>query len=612
MNSKSKPENFVQIIRQCFRILPENVQSKIKWVISLQVMLSVLDLVGVAAIGVLGTLSVFGSAGSKPGNRISQLLEYLGLADNSLQFQALVLGGAATIILVTKTILSVYFVKRTYFFLARTSATISANLINKVLSQHIDALNRKSLQKTIYTVTYGVDAICVGVLGILVSIIIDCSLIVVMISGLFFVDPLMSIITLVAFSLLALALYKLLSDTAQELGRRQTLVEVRNSEKIAEVINSYREILVRGRRFNYSQQISKLRFELADINAERAFMPNISKYIVEISIVAGGMILSGVQFLLNDAAHAIAVLAIFLAASTRVAPALMRLQQSAVGIRIHLGSAMPTLELISQLKDINQIKSNQNKFNVNHPGFKPTIKLEGVGFKYSDRDNFEISNLNMAIAPGDFVAIVGPTGSGKSTLCDLILGALNPTSGKVFVGGISPLENISRFPGAIGYVPQDIGITNGSIKENILLGFESEDISDEEIWESLRIAHLDEFVGNLPDKLNSYIGDRGTHLSGGQRQRLGIARAILTHPKLLLMDEATSSLDATTESLISNSIQSLKGSTTLLVIAHRLSTVQHADCVYYMEKGTFVGSGTFAELRAKHPKFEAQAQLMGL
>lgn len=574
--------------------------------------MSILDLAGVAAIGVLGTLSVFGSAGSKPGNRISQLLDYLGLSDNSLQFQALVLGVSATVILVTKTILSVYFVKKTFFFLARTSASISSNLINKVLSQNIDDLNRKSMQKTIYTVTYGVDAICVGVLGILVSVVIDCSLIVVMITGLFFVDPLMSIITMGAFSLLALALYKLLSDTAQDLGRRQTFVEVRNSEKIAEVINSYREILVRGRRFNYSQQISNLRYELADINAERAFMPNISKYVVEISIVAGGMILSGVQFLLNDAAHAIAVLAIFLAASTRVAPALMRLQQSAVGIRINLGSAMPTLELINQLKDVDQIQSNQSKFNITHDAFKPSIKLEGVGFKYSDRENFEITNLNMDISPGDFVAVVGPTGSGKSTLCDLILGALNPTSGKVSVGGMSPLETISLSPGAIGYVPQEIGITNGSIKDNLLLGFESEDIGEVEIWESLRIAHLDEFVDNLPDKLNSYIGDRGTHLSGGQRQRLGIARAILTRPKLLVMDEATSSLDATTENLISKSIQSLKGSTTLLVIAHRLSTVQHADSVYYMEKGTFVGSGTFAELRAKHPKFEAQAQLMGL
>lgn len=600
------------IIRQCFEILPKSVRVRAKWVIAVQVVLSLLDLAGVAAIGVLATLSVFASSGGKPGNRISQFLEILSLSDNSLQFQALVLGLIATLILVTKTILSIYFVKKTYFFLARTSASISANLVKKVLSQTIDELNKKSMQKTIFNVTYGVDSIAVGVLGTLVAIVSDFSLIVVMILGLFFVDSLMAVITFVTFSFLALALYKLLSDKAQELGRRQAISQVQNSEKIAEVINSYREILVRGMRFNYSQQISRLRFNLADINAERAFMPNISKYVVEISIVIGGMILSGIQFLVNDAARAIAVLAIFLAASTRIAPALMRLQQSAVGIRSSLGSAMPTMELINQLKDLGDIKSNQNDFDIFHKDFEPTLKLRKVGFKYSGQDNFEISCLDMNIAPGNFIAVVGPTGSGKSTVCDLILGALQPTIGTIEINGLSPLETISRFPGAIGYVPQEIGITNGSIRDNLLLGFETSEINDDLIWESLRNAHLDEFVNSLVDKLDSNIGDRGTRLSGGQRQRLGIARAILTRPKLIVMDEATSSLDALTESLISKSILSLKGSTTLIVIAHRLSTVQHADLIYYMEKGTFIGSGTFAELRARFPKFEEQAQLMGL
>lgn len=612
MNSKLDSKNLAVIIRECFEILPKSVRVKAKWVIAVQVLLSLLDLAGVAAIGVLATLSVFGSSEGKPGNRISKFLEILGLSDNSLQFQALVLGLIATLILVTKTILSIYFVKKTYFFLARTSASISANLVNKVLSQTIDDLNKKSMQKTIFSVTYGVDSIAVGVLGILVSIVSDLSLIVVMILGLFFVDSLMAVVTFVTFSLLALALYKLLSERAQELGRRQSVSQVQNSEKIAEVINSYREILVRGMRFNYSQQISRLRFSLADINAERAFMPNISKYVVEISIVVGGMMLSGIQFLVNDAARAIAVLAIFLAASTRIAPALMRLQQSAVGIRSSLGSAMPTMELIKQLEYLKQINSNQSEFDILHKGFEPNITLQNVGFKYSGRDNFEISSLNVNIPQGNFVAVVGPTGSGKSTFCDLILGVLQPTSGTIEIDGLSPLETISRFPGAIGYVPQEIGITNGSIRENILLGFETSYISDDLIWESLRKAHLDEFVNSLSDKLDSNIGDRGTRLSGGQRQRLGIARAILTKPKLIVMDEATSSLDALTESLISKSIQSLKGSTTLIVIAHRLSTVQHADFIYYMEKGTLIGSGTFAELRAKHPKFEEQAQLMGL
>ena len=194
----------------------------------------------------------------------------------------------------------------------------------------------------------------------------------------------------------------------------------------------------------------------------------------------------------------------------------------------------------------------------------------------------------------------------------MLLGALDPQEGTVDISGMQPRSTFSMWPGAVSYVPQDSPVINGTIKENLCLGYPVDEISDEYCWESLKIARLDDFVKSLPNHLVTHVGDRGTRLSGGQRQRLGIARALITNPKLLILDEATSSLDGVTESEISESLRGLKGQVTLIVIAHRLSTVVNADRIYFMEKGVVKGVGTFEELKRNHPEFLTQAELMGL
>jgi ABC-type multidrug transport system fused ATPase/permease subunit len=220
--------------------------------------------------------------------------------------------------------------------------------------------------------------------------------------------------------------------------------------------------------------------------------------------------------------------------------------------------------------------------------------------------------LSLQIRPGELVAFVGPSGAGKTTLIDLILGVLNPGSGRVEISGCTPLAAIEKWPGCIGYVPQDVVIFNGTIRENIALGFDSEFVSDVQISEALKVAHLKEFVQSLPEGLDTRVGDRGTKLSGGQRQRLGIARAMYTKPKLLVLDEATSSLDGKTESAISESISELAGNVTVILIAHRLSTVRNADQVVYINEGKIVQTGSFEEVRRKVTNFDIQAKLMGL
>ena len=174
------------------------------------------------------------------------------------------------------------------------------------------------------------------------------------------------------------------------------------------------------------------------------------------------------------------------------------------------------------------------------------------------------------------------------------------------------LDAISKWPGSVSYVPQDVSISNGTIRENVSLGYPAAVVDDEHVWNCLRAAELEDFVKNLPKQLDSRVGERGTSLSGGQRQRLGIARALFTNPLLLVLDEATSALDGETEANIAETLVQLRGKATVIMIAHRLSTIMNADCVYFLENGTLKARGSFEEVRKLVPEFEKQAQIMGL
>jgi ABC-type multidrug transport system fused ATPase/permease subunit len=216
------------------------------------------------------------------------------------------------------------------------------------------------------------------------------------------------------------------------------------------------------------------------------------------------------------------------------------------------------------------------------------------------------------VPEGSTLAFVGPSGAGKTTMIDILLGVLEPQMGEVLISGKNPAEASRIWPGAIAYVPQDIAIAIGTIRENVSLGYPPEESQDERAWQALKLAQLDQVVEKLLGGLDSAVGDRGVRMSGGQRQRLGIARAMYTSPRLLILDEATSSLDGETEANISDSINAMKGNVTVLMIAHRLSTVRNADLVVYLEKGSVIATGSFESVRSEVPDFDRQAQLMGL
>jgi ABC-type multidrug transport system fused ATPase/permease subunit len=581
-------------------------------VVIVQVMMSGLDLVAIGIVGVLGSLTVSGVSSRNPGGKVWQILKLLNLDQLQFQEQAAFLGILATLLLVTRTVLSIFFSRRIMFFLSRRAATLSRNLLGKLLNQSLLFVQGRTSQQTLFALTQGVSGITLGIIGTAIAVTADISLIMVMLLGLFIVDPVISISMFISFGTIAFILYKVMHKKAEQLGNRSATLEVKSSEKIIEVIGSYRELIVRNRRAYYAEQIGKLRFDLADTQAELTFMPNISKYIMESTVVLGSLVFSAIQFITTDATHAVGTLAIFLTAGTRLAPAALRLQQGAIQLRSTMGSAGPTLDLIELLRNEESSTVPDSKIDFEHSGFSPNVQIIDVSVSYPGASVPAVKSATLDIGAGSSLAVVGASGAGKTTLVDTILGVLSPEFGDLKISGLKPLTAISKWPGAISYVPQDVGIISGNIIENITLGYSCEEIDEDQVWRALEIAQLSEFVKGLSMGLQTEVGERGTKLSGGQRQRLGLARAMYTNPKLLILDEATSALDGQTEFEVASAIRELRGKVTLIVIAHRLSTIRDLDQIAFMDSGEIKAVGTFEEVRKLQPEFNRQAILMGL
>lgn len=594
-------------IRQIYNLLSPGDRKKILALTGLQTSLGVLDLLGIAAMGMLGALTISGVSGTAPGDRVTQVLKFVNLEYQTLQVQATWLGVGAGLILISKTLLSAIITRSSLRFLGEKSAEISHSLISRLLKSDLSSLYRYSNQDYLYATTVGTSAITLGVVGSTSLLISDISLMVLIFSGLFVVDLSLSLSTIFLFGLVAAGVHKFLSGEARALGSKIASLTVVSNQEILESFENFREIATRSQRERFASKIDATRRSMARTSADLTFLPNVSKYIVELTIVFGGLFVGAVQFVRQDAVHAVATLTLFVAASARIAPAILRIQQGIVSVRVNMTACESALRLDASLTRANIHIHGNGVYKGNYPELD--VDLNDVTFRYPA---FELKNVNLNIRANTFVALVGPSGSGKSTLADLLMGVLEPTSGEVLFNGRPANEVIGENPGIIGYVPQQVQVINGTVRDNVLFGFTGDEFSDEQIWNALKTASLRDTFIKLPEGLNTMLGDGANNLSGGQRQRLGIARSILTKPRLVVFDEATSALDAETEASVTKSLNDLKLDTAVVIIAHRLSTVRNADLVLYVDAGEITASGSFEEVRTALPNFDSQAKLMGL
>ena len=569
----------------------------------IQTVLGIFDLIGILLIGLIGSIAIQGinSNSSFKNNILPNWFEEL-----TFQHQVAALGIIAALFLLAKTIFSAYFNKKIFKYLAYKSAAIGTQLVRQIFSQNLKYMQKKSPQLILYNISSGVDVIVIGIVATGITIITDILMLLIVLIGIILIDP---AIALFSFSLFALILYFMhmqLNLKAKILGEMNYVNIVNHNNIVLEVLNSYREFKIRNRLSFYVSNIETMKFESAAIKSQFAFMPYISKYIFESVMIVAGLILVGFQFITKNSVEAVSSLAIFLTASLRVIPALLRIQQGMFTIKNSEGASVDTFKMIRDFNDLSEPKLFViDDYSFEYEDFIPEIKVNLNSYSHSLNSKFSLDKIDISINPGESVAIIGRSGAGKTTLAELILGILEPSDGFVSLSNMPVSQAIRKWPGAISYVPQKIYISPGTIKQNISLGYPDELLTDELAWNLLSLARLDQFIGGLPEGLNTHLEESGEKISGGQRQRLGIARALFTKPQLLVLDEATNAVDSETEIEISESIKTLSGKVTVLVIAHRLSTIRSMDKILYLEDGKVLAFGSFNDVSSKSSYFRS-------
>jgi len=597
-----------------FQLVNKVDKIKLLLVSLVQIFLSFFDLIGVAFIGLIGSVSVAAISSTKITGRTESVINFLSLQDFSSQFQVAILGLMSAVLMVVKTFTSLYLNRRVIFYLSRRGAVITANMTTSLFKKSYVDIKKQGSQNLIYSLTSGVNSMTMGVLGSSVALIADFSLLVVLIGGLLLVNTTMTIVLLSTLTTIATIMYLIIRNKNKRLAVLGAKYSIDASSKIFEAVGSYRELTLRGQRQYFADTIGKTRMLQADAGAQASYLMNVNKYVLEAAVILITLLIAGIQFLLSNALRSVATLTLFFAAISRIAPAVFRIQQNLLTVKSSLGMAQPTLKLIYSLNlSINKEGSDEllEFAPTTHEGFISEINVSNLSFKYSGSDKFAVKDINLKLSSGMQVAIVGPSGAGKSTLVDLLLGLHHPSSGGVEISGINAIDAIERWPGAVAYVPQEIQIVSGLISDNILLGFTKSKANLDSVLKAMKMADLNEYLeNNTITEVN--IGDEGGKLSGGQRQRIGIARALLTNPKILVLDEATSSLDAQTENNVTSTINKIRQDSLVVIVAHRLATVRRADLVIYMQDGEVKAQGSFEQVRKLIPNFDAQAELMGL
>ena len=459
---------------------------------------------------------------------------------------------------------------------------ISTELYRRTLFQPYPVHVNRNSSSVINVVFNKSSDVIFGMMMPLMTIISSSILLVGIIAVLIAIDPIVMLMTFTCFAILYFFILKI---TARKVKNNSKLIADESTKAIQclqEGIGGIRDVLMSNAQthylINYKEAISNLRIS----QGNNSIIGATPRFIVEtlgIVLIAGlALYLTGRD---NGVVSAIPVLGALAIGAQRVLPTLQQCYSSVTAIKGVEFALKDVLELLSQTAMPSSDRSITRK-----PLEMGTLHLKNVNFKYAPNLPYVLKDINLEISKGDRIGIVGTTGGGKSTLVDIIMGLLTPSKGEIlFDEEVLNKDNISRWQACIAHVPQNIYLTDGSIEQNIGFGFEKSEIDSKRVVEAAKIAQLHTVIEKLPDQYNTRVGENGVLLSGGQRQRLGIARALYRKSSIIIFDEATSALDADTETKVINSIESMSETKTLLMVAHRVSTLSNCNKIIQIDNG---------------------------
>ena len=570
-----------------------------------------LDIAGIALIGVLAGLAATSLDPNKP-------LVIFGFSLPQVSQETLVVLVLVVLgVFAVKAGIAVTLSKAITGFLARIESAQAVKIARYLFTGSLDTVQERTKGEILWGVMGSVSLAFSGLLVSLSTLITEGILLVLIATTFVLVDPIATVFVFVYFGLIIVVIQLVISRSLKRAGTDAARGNMDSMVAVDDLLGAYREVAIFRKQEFFIDKFGASRARLSRGSATMTFLGGMPRYVVETALMLGVVIFVGFQFLTGQLATGLVVVGVFLTGGVRIMASLLPLQGAVANVKNQAEQAKVAHDFLNKaalqekatLRDQPQRETAASATGDEGHGALDVV-LDGVSFTYPTGSTPALDGVSLSIGQGQHVAIIGPSGAGKTTLVDLILGLIEPTHGSVVIGGLPPADTLDNRPGAISYVPQNPGIVSGSIAENVALGIDAADIDEAGVIAALTAANLHDFVAGLPDGIHSSVGSQADSLSGGQIQRLGLARAFYEKPRLIVLDEATRALDAGSEALITESLTKLGRDVTVIIIAHRLSTVQHSDVVFLIEDGRITASGKFAHLRKTVPMVAEYVRLM--
>ena len=596
----------VSIFKKILKLLDERERKRLYMLFVIMSISGLIEVAGIASI--LPFLSLITNPALINDNRILNWL-YTTLNFQSPNKFLVFIGFMVLVVLIVSNILVVLTMWGVARFTSMRNFTISRRLLSKYLYQpYVFFLNKNTIElgKNILSEVAGVTAALVQLMQIISSGIMALFIFAMLIA----VEPILSLSVMVILGVAYVSIYRMVKKKISNIGKIRFDANAELYKVVNEAFGGIKQLKLLGFEEVFINRYSKPSFEYAKVSASNQIISRTPRYIME--VVAIGGIVSVVLYLLafdRGFKDILPIIGLFAFAAYRIMPALQNIFASATALRFYTPALDVLYEHMSSLEDKSHTTTYYKKKSL-PLSLQKELKLEGITFSYLGNRKPVIDNLNIKIDYNTSVAFVGKTGVGKTTIADIILGLLRPTSGRMLVDGEEITDdNLHDWQKNLGYIPQDIYLLDDTITRNIAFGVPDEEIDINIVKGAAQIANIHNFITEeLPDKYQTAVGERGIRLSGGQRQRIGIARALYHNPGVLVLDEATSALDGATEKEVFEAIDNVAQTKTLIIIAHRLTTIRDCDVIYVMKDSKIVGQGKYEELMESNIEFRNMAK----
>lgn len=587
-------------VRRAWRLVEPATRRRLRLISAFSIGTSVLD-TG-ALLLVYGLVTLLSGSRSLPTGVTGQFIQLLSFGETNRYDKALVLLSITVALFVFRSLLTVL---STWMLLGAVNDA-EAGLLGRVLTGYALSpqlqRNQRNSSELLRTLAYSVDQVSFGVVNASALIFSNLATTAAVTVALFLSTPTVALTVIVYFALISVVWTRSARGTLRSRGAHIQVLQAERYRHLMQGFGAAKELQLRGRALFYADHaVATTREVNAEMRGVNVLNGSVGT-MLQSALVIGTLLVVAVAGETGGRAAALPAVGLVLAAALRLLPALS--QMIALANTVHYG--LPGIDLIEQeLASFAAVEPVSDEAAV-PLSLDRELRLKDVSFRYPTRTRPALRDLSLVIHPRQMVGIVGHTGSGKSTLLDVLLGVIEPDSGEVLLDGEPLYERRAGWQRAVGYVPQDVYLVDDTVSANVALGWRGSDIDEDAVLEAVRLAELDEVVSNLPDGLDTRLGERGIRLSGGQRQRVGIARALYTRPSVLVLDEATSNLDRATESRIVDTLVRLRGGVTMIVVTHRIASVRCCDHLFCLENGRLVGDGTFAEVAEALPDLLGQ------